>query len=170
MAVKMAQPAIVTTCPGCGLRLPNRGLEPDPRANASGECRELMNELSYYTLAHGDPKFIHQHLVDAYGAQHVRQDKSTIGAAFTLAGLYLAVERGFTGRQVQKMHMLMASRSKQWPRFVPPPDPGEMTVADVLAVAPGPERDEALLAWCKSVWNAWSEQQGRVREMVDRFL
>lgn len=129
-----------------------------------------MNEMSYYTLAHGDPKFIHQHLVDAYGAQHVRQSASTIGAAFTLAGLYLAVERGFTGRQVQKMHMRMARRSKQWPRFDPPANVGLLTVADVLAVAPGPGRDEKLMEWCASVWSAWSAEHGRVREIVDRFL
>jgi Family of unknown function (DUF5946) len=130
-----------------------------------------MNELSYYTLAHPDPAFLHQHLVDAYGAQHVRREsKSTIGAAFALAGLYLAVERGFTGRQVQKMHMLMASKSKQWPRFEPPGEAGPLTVADVLKVEPGAGRDRELMRWCASVWAAWSSEQGRVREMVDRFL
>jgi hypothetical protein len=129
-----------------------------------------MNELSYYTLAHRDPKFIHQHLVDAYGAQHVRPSKSTIGAAFALAGLYLAVERGFTGRQVQKMHMLMGNRSKEWPRFTPPADVGALTVADVLAVEAGPARDQALIAWCGSVWKAWAGDQPRVRAMVDPLL
>ncbi len=129
-----------------------------------------MNELSYYTLAHGDRRFIHQHLVDAYGAQHVRQSKSTIGAAFALAGLYLVVERGFSGRQVQKMHMLMAKKSKEWPRFIPPDDVGPLTVADVLAVEPGPRRDEKLMHWCASVWGTWSSEHGRVREMVGRFL
>jgi hypothetical protein len=130
----------------------------------------MMNDLSYYTLAHGDRRFIHQHLVDAYGAQHVRQSKSTIGAAFALAGLYLAVERGFPGGQVQKMHMLMAKKSKEWPRFIPPDDVGPLTVADVLAVEPGPRRDEKLMEWCASVWGAWSADQGRVREMVDRYI
>ncbi len=72
----------MTTCPGCGLQSPSLGLDPDRAANASGECRRLMNELSCDTLAHGDPKFIHQHLVD-----------------FALASLYLAVDRGFSGRQ-----------------------------------------------------------------------
>ena len=129
-----------------------------------------MNELSYYTLAHGDPAFIHQHVVDAYGAQHARQSASTIGAAFTLAGLYLAVERRFTGRQVQKMHMLMARASKQWPRFDPPDDVGPLTVANVLAVEAGPSRDEAIMRWCGSVWTAWSAVHDRVRAMVDRFL
>ena len=129
-----------------------------------------MNELSYYTLAHRDPRFIHQHLVDAYGAQHVKPSKSTIGAAFALAGLYLAVERGFTGRQVQKMHMLMASRSKVWSRFTPPPDVGSVTVADVLAVPAGPGRDQAMMEWCATVWTAWAVDQQRVRSMVEPFL
>jgi Family of unknown function (DUF5946) len=157
-------------CPGCGLQSPGRGLDPDRKANASGECRDVMNELSYYTLAHGDPRFIHQHLVDAYGTQHVRQSKSTIGAAFGLVGLYLAVERGFTGRQVQKMHMLMAAKSKQWPHFDPPEHVGPLTVADVLAVEPGPDRDEKLMEWSASVWDAWSAQHDRVKEMVGGYL
>ena len=111
-----------------------------------------------------DPK------ANAYGAQHVRQSKSTIGAAFALAGLYLAIERGFSGRQVQKMHMRMARKSKEWPRFIQPQDVGPLTVADVLAVPPGPRRDEKLMDWCASVWGGWSPQHGRVSEMVDRFL
>jgi len=160
---------MLIVCPGCGLQRPSLGLDPDRRANASGECRALMNEMTYYTLAHADPRFIHQHLVDAYGAQHVRQSKSTIGAAFALAGLYLAVERGFTGRQVQKTHMRMARTTTRWPRFDPPDNVGPQTVADVL-VAPGPERDEKLMEWCASVWSAWSSDHGRVREMVGRFL
>lgn len=129
-----------------------------------------MNEMTYYTLAHRDPRFIHQHLVDAYGAQHVRQSQSTIGAAFALAGLYLAVERGFTGRQVQKMHMRMARTSKRWPRFDAPENVGPLTVADVLAVEPGPRRDEKLMEWCGSVWRAWPLEQDRVRAMTGRFL
>ena len=159
-----------SVCPGCGLKLPSLGLDPDPRGNASGECRQLMNELSYYTLAHGNIAFIHQHLVDAYGASHVRVSKSTVGAAFTLAGLYLAVEKNFTGRQVQKMHMLMASKSRDWPRFLPPASMGRVTVADVLKVEPGEERDQELMKWCASVWAAWSSEQERVRQMMARFL
>jgi hypothetical protein len=129
-----------------------------------------MNELSYYTLAHGDAAFIHQHVVDAYAAQHLRESPSTIGAAFALAGLYLAIERRFTGRQVQSMHVLMARTSKQWPRFDPPNDVGQLTVGDVVAVEAGPPRDEAIMRWCASVWTAWSNEHERVRAMVGRFL
>jgi hypothetical protein len=68
------------------------------------------------------------------------------------------------------MHMLMASRSKQWPRFDPPSDLGALTVGDVVAVESGPPRDEAIMRWCGSVWTAWSSEHVRVRAMVDRFL
>ena len=164
-------PSEEIACPGCGLVLPSLGLPPDPRGNGSGECRTLMNEMSYYTLSHGDTRFIHQHLVDAYGAQHVRHpSKSNIGAAFTLAGIHLAVERGFTGRQVQLLHIVMAKRPRQWPAFEPPADMGPMTVADVLAVEPGPARDDALIEWCGRVWGAWAPEQARVRQMVAEFL
>ncbi|MDQ6748954.1 MAG: DUF5946 family protein [Candidatus Dormibacteraeota bacterium] len=161
---------MVIVCDGCGVQRPSLGMPPDPRFNASAECRALMSDLTYYTLAHGDSSFIHQHLVDAYGAQHVRRSKSTVGAAFTLAGLYLALERGFTGRQVQQMHMRMSRTSRTWPAFEPPSDMGLMTVADVLATEAGPGRDEALMRWCRSVWTAWAPGQARVREMVDPFL
>lgn len=161
---------MVSVCPGCGQRRPSLGLEPDRRANASGECRALADELTYYTLVHGDPSFIHQHVVDAYAAQHIRPSASAIGAAFALAGLYLTVERAFTGRRVQTMHVMMASRSKQWPRFEPPSEVGPLTVGDVIAVEPGPSRDEAIMRWCASVWTAWFASHDRVRAMVDRFL
>jgi hypothetical protein len=161
---------VLVSCPGCGLQRSSQELDPDPKLNASGECRALAYELTYYTLGHADPRFIHQHLVDAYGAQHVRASKSNIGAAFTLAGIYLAVERGFTGRQVQQMHIVMARRPRVWPAFEPPADTAAMTVADVLAVDPGRERDEALIKWCGSVWAAWAPEQQRVRQMLEEFL
>ncbi len=59
------------------------------------------NELSYYTLALRDPAFIHQHIVDAFAAQTADEHTRPIKLTFALAGLYLHVEKGFTGRQVQ---------------------------------------------------------------------
>ena len=42
---------MLSVCPGCGLQRPSLGLDPDRKANASGECRAVMNEMTYYTLA-----------------------------------------------------------------------------------------------------------------------
>lgn len=39
------------------------------KMNPANSEQQAYYELSYYTLAHPDPNFIHQHIVDAFGAQ-----------------------------------------------------------------------------------------------------
>lgn len=128
--------------------------------------QEMFNELSYYTLAHPDASFIHQLIVDAYGAQHADERTKPIGIAFALAGLYLHVEWNYSGKQVQKAHMRLARWKKQWPTFPLPPRRGAVTVADVLHASPGAERDEAIERWCASVWEAWSESHSKVADWL----
>ena len=70
--------------------------------NASAECQRLCHELSLYTLSHGDAFFIHQVAVDAYAAQHAGPASKPITVAFALIGLCLLLERGHTGRAVQR--------------------------------------------------------------------
>ena len=153
-------------CPGCGVRLPISEAQPDGRYNASAECLQLYGELTAYTLTRGDVEFIHQLAVDAYGAQHAGETVRPIGIAFALIGLYFACERGYSGRQVQHMHMLLARRSKTWPRFVPPPHVGSVTVLDVVRARPGEERDAMLRRWGLSVWDAWGQEHERVKALV----
>ena len=124
------------------------------------------NELAAYTLTHGDPSFIHQHVVDAFAAQHATERSKPIGVAFALIGLCLHVERGLTGREVQLAHMRLARARRSWPAFPLPVDRGDMTIHDVLAAEAGPARDAAIEAWCVSVWQAWSGSHERVRELL----
>ncbi|MGN6359917.1 MAG: DUF5946 family protein [Thermomicrobiales bacterium] len=158
-----------TTCPGCGLVLPDQGDAPDQRYNASGACRALYTALTVVTLADPGADFIHQLAVDAYASQHVSAAARPIGTAFALVGLYLAFERGFTGRQVQRAHTLMAQRRRDWPRFTPPVSPMWLTVWDVLA-APDEQRRAALRAWGESVWAAWREQHGAIAALATATL
>jgi len=153
-------------CPGCGVRLPLSAAHPDGRYNASAECWQLYGELCAYTLARGNIEFIHQLAVDAYGAQHAGEHGRPIGVAFALIGLYFACERSYSGRQVQHMHMLLARRSKTWPRFTPPPYAGSVTVLDVVQARPGEERDAMLRRWGQSVWDAWGQEHERVKALV----
>jgi small-conductance mechanosensitive channel len=138
-----------------------------PRLKAD---QEQFDELCFYTLAQPDARFIHQHVVDAFAAQHADQITKPITVAFALIGLYLHVERGFSGRQVQLAHMQLANSRKQWPRFALPPTTGEMTVADVLAVPPGLERDQAIDRWSACVWLAWSASHKQVESLVRAAL
>jgi hypothetical protein len=132
--------------------------------------QEVYNELSYYTLAHPDPAFLHQNIVDAYAAQHADQSTKPIVIVFGLIGLYLHIERGFTGKQVQRAHMRLVKRRKKWPQFVPPKDRGAIGVFAVLAASPGKERDEMIRNWCVSVWEAWKASHDQIRHLVKQEL
>ncbi len=121
--------------------------------------QELFDELSFYTLAHGDPSFIHENSADAFRAQHVDETTKPMAVVFALMGLYLYLEKNFTGRQVQLAHMRMASRRKLWPHLPRPVEQASLTVADVLAAEPGPHRDAEIRRWCAAVWEIWHESR-----------
>jgi hypothetical protein len=119
--------------------------------------------LSYYTLAHPDTiYFIHQHAVDAYTAQHADQHTKPISITFALVGLYLFIEKNYTGRQVQQAHMRMTNNKRAWPAFNLPEERGTISVADVMNALPGEPRDLMIKKWCASVWNAYSDSRETV--------
>lgn len=130
---------------------------------------EQYNELSFYTLSHQDISFIHQHIVDAYGAQTADENTKAIRIIFSLVGLYLYVEKNFTGRQVQQFHMEMAKSKKQWPKIDLPAKRGEINVSDVLAVSPGAERDKMIRKWCETVWDAYKDSRDVIANLVEQF-
>lgn len=132
--------------------------------------QQLFNELSFYTLSHPYPVFIHQHVVDAYGAQTALTGTKKIRLIFSLAGLYLYLEKGYSGREVQLFHMRMAKRKKTWPHIEIPQERGSIFVADVLKASPGEERDLMIRKWCESVWCTYSSEKNRVEELVRSYL
>lgn len=132
--------------------------------------QDALAELSGYTLTHGDPAFVHQHVVDAWAAQTATEQSKPIGVFFALAGLYLHLEEGQTGRQVQRVHILLANRRKQWPRFALPAERGKIRVTDVMAEPPGAKRDAAIERWCQSVWEAYSGSRDEVRRLLKQVL
>lgn len=129
---------------------------------------QAHQELQAYTLGHGDPAFIHQHVVDAWAAQHADERTKPIGLTFALVGLYLHIEKGLSGRQVQRVHMELARRNRDWPSFPLPGERGDVTVTDVMAAPAGPERDRAIDAWCASVWDAFEESHRAVGELLEQ--
>jgi len=89
------------------------------------------------------------------------ENTKPIKITFALIGLYLHVEKQFTGKQVQQVHMALARRKHPWPSFALPADRGKISVADVLAAG---DRDNTIHAWCSSVWDAY---QGSRQQVID---
>jgi hypothetical protein len=130
--------------------------------------QDLYNQLAYYTLSHPNPLFIHQHIVDAYTAQSADEFTKPIAITFALVGLYLYIEKNFTGRQVQQMHLRLANRRKHWLKLTSPAERGSVTASEVLAAPPGPERDQKIRSWCMAVWQAWETSQPQIRNLLKR--
>jgi uncharacterized protein DUF5946 len=128
--------------------------------------RDAFHELTLYTLAHRDPAFIHQHVVDAFTAQTADTRTKPIALTFALVGLYLHVERGYTGKNVQRVHVLLARRQRKWPSFNLPAARGEITVDQVLAAHAGASRDALIDAWCNSVWAAYNEARDAIISLL----
>jgi hypothetical protein len=161
---------LTTICPGCGLHLPAGNGDLPKHCNASPECLQVYGDLLCYTVGKQDEEFIHQHAVDAYAAQHAGGPTRNITVAFGLIGLYLALEKGYTGKEVQRAHMQIAKRRKEWPRLEPPLQPAGITVMDVLKFEDGPAKDAMIHEWMTAVWESWTDRQEWVRETTDSLL
>jgi hypothetical protein len=132
--------------------------------------QELFDELCFYTLAHGDPAFIHENSADAWRAQHVDEETKPMTVIFAVMGLYLYLEKGFTGKQVQLAHMRMARRRREWPQLPLPGRSAALTVEDVVAAEPGPARDAMIHKWCAAVWETWQESRPQIMELAKTEL
>ncbi len=131
---------------------------------------QKYHELAYYTLARRDPSFIHQHIVDVYTAQRADESTKPFAITFALVGLYLYVEKNYSGKAVQKAHTELAKKRKRWPSFSLPEQRGEFTVSNVVNELPGEKRDEAIKKWCVSVWEAYEESHQEIVNLVKQEL
>ena len=132
--------------------------------------QDLYDQLALYTLELRDPAFIHQHIVDAFAVQHADADSKPIVIVFGLIGLYLYLEKGFTGRQVQRAHMRLARHRRTW---VAPPIPqarAAIGVADVLGAPPGPARHATIRRWCEAVWQEWQHSRPQIVALAQAEL
>jgi hypothetical protein len=125
------------------------------------------HEVYAYTM--GRPGFVLQHVVDAFAVQTANEASKPIGVVFGLVGLYLRVEKQFSGRQVQRVHMELGRRKREWPTVYLPEDRGAITVVDVLAASAGSERDSAIDDWCRSVWTAFRSNRQTIIALLREY-
>jgi hypothetical protein len=130
---------------------------------------EAYDELYVYSMSRG-ATFVLQHVVDAHAAQTATADDKPIRIVFALIGLYLHVERGLTGRQVQLAHIQLGKTKRPWPAIPLPDRRGNMTARDVLATPEGDERDRAIDEWCRSVWSAFAASRETIAGLVRENL
>lgn len=125
------------------------------------------HELYTYAMTRGRERFLVQHVADAQTAQTATAATKPIGLVFALVGLYLHVERGASGLEVQRVHMQMAKHKRAWPTLPLPLERGALTAVDVLAAPAGEARDAAIDAWCAEVWRAFAAVRAAIVALAD---
>ncbi|WP_248736982.1 DUF5946 family protein [Neobacillus rhizosphaerae] len=162
---------MIVECPGCGLHLENQHITLSGSYNASDECYQKFSELSSYTIGKQDIYFIHQHAIDTYAAQHSGNNMKNITTAFSLIGLFYAIEHGFNGRQVQRVHTLLSYQKYKWEALQPPDKSAySLTVYDVLKERQGESRDKILQRWMYDVWECWGHRHDWVKDICYKLL
>ena len=139
-------------------------------ATETNPDQALFDELSFYTLAQPRSEFIHQLAIDTFTAQHAIEASKPIAVVFAVLGLYLHAERGFTGLQIQQVHMRLAPLRLPWPALRLPARHADVTVADVLALAPGAERDAMIRRWCVAEWEVWTSSRAAIAHLLKKHL
>lgn len=136
------------------------------------ELTAAFHQLSFYTLAQAqhDPRFIHQHIVDAHAAQTATEETKPVTLIFALAGLYLFLEKNYTGKEVQQFHQHMAEHKRPWPKIDLPAFRGSISALDVVLAPEGEKRDDAIREWCETVWNAYRESHETIATLVQYYL
>ena len=164
-----------TLCPGCGLSLPASGLSWDRKLFASPECWQVYGEVAGFELAH--PELVgrfHQLTVDAYGAQHGGIDGRGIRIAYSLVGLHLTLDRGWTGLEVRRAHQAMGRPQPSWPAFLRPADVWTLTVLDVAlaGVRTGAVGGHAAAVerWAAAVWAGWAPRHVEIAALAGRVV
>lgn len=129
----------------------------------------LFEELSFYTLSHSNSDyFIHQLIVDAYTAQTANKNTKKIGLVFSLVGLYLLIEKNYTGKEIQQAHTLLSNHKEFLPEVKLPNNRGNITVSQVLESELN--RDEMIKKWCASVWKAYELSKEEIKRYCDMYL
>ncbi len=130
---------------------------------------KLFEELSFYTLSHSDSDyFIHQLIVDAFTAQTADKDSKKISLVFSLIGLYLLIEKKYTGKQIQQAHIALSNFKNYIPEIKLPENRGEFTISDVLNNELN--RDEMIKKWCFSVWYAYKSSKEEIKRFCEIYL
>ena len=130
---------------------------------------KLFEELSFYTLSHSDSDyFIHQLIVDAFTAQTADKDTKKISLFFSLVGLYLLIEKDYTGKQIQQAHTVLSNYKDYIPEIKLPENRGEITISEVLKSELN--RDEMIKKWCSSVWKEYESSKEEIKLFCEIYL
>ncbi len=157
-------------CCGCGGLFAGSDGPTHRYMESSPGCWAAYGEV--LAREYGDPSYLHVHRlgVDAYAVQHPGQPspQSIQSVGVHLIRLYLFLERGLTPANANDAMLAAAKWKREFVWLDPPPSRGAVTVADVHAATTPAAHADAVRAWARSAWEAWTPHHAMVRAWAAR--
>jgi hypothetical protein len=155
-----------TTCPGCGVRLPDTGGAPSLHLGCSLACGRLFDTV--LTREYSDPDYflVHGLTVSSWRLQH--PEGSARSLAVHLAQLCLHAD-GASPRRVAEAIQQVSERFRTpsgAAGLAPPASRGTITIADVAAATNAAEHGDRVHAWADTTWAAWRAHHAAVRSWL----
>jgi len=138
--------------------------------NKTLKNQKEYDQLSTYTQSHKSPSFIHQHIVDAFYAQTANEETKNISLIFSLVGLYLYIEKNYTGLAIQKAHMNLAKARKNWPKLDLPNFRGKITGKDISLAKTIEEYNKLVNKWAIEVYKTWEKYHKLISNISRDFI
>jgi len=161
-------------CQGCGALLARTTWALDRDLHASPECWHAYGQVTTFATQYPELVALHQVTLDTYGAQHPGSPTAPIFVAYSLAGLYLALDVKLDPPAVRTVHQRMGKPQPWWPDFSTPPARSALTIADVLREGAGAGsvtgHAAAVQRWSGDVWRSWAPRHDDVAGLLDRLF
>lgn len=167
----LRMPGDRTPCPGCGARFPASDGPTHRYMESSPGCWAAYGQVLAREYENAAAMSVHQLTVDAYAVQHpgVPGPQAIQSVGIHLATLHLFIDEGVPLIHGSTLHKRGAALSDGFHWLTPPADWGQVTVADVVAVASVPDHREMVWKWARSAWAAWAEHHETVRGWAARI-
>jgi Family of unknown function (DUF5946) len=166
----MSEPPI-SSCPGCGLELPEYDGPTHLYLGASAACWNLYGQLLADEYGRFKLPPEHKLTVDAYAVQHPGDDqrRARQSVAAHLIRICLMLERGRDAGFATRLMSRATNGAFQFPWFAMPTPLGTLTVAEMLGSETLDEHKRRTRAWAGDLWLAYAEHQPLVRAWCDRL-
>jgi hypothetical protein len=144
------------SCPECGMRV----------ASGQPNCAALRDALLARDFEQPVHYWKHHRLaVDAYCVQHSPYVKSFKSLAAHLCGLCVAFEQNNDAKKLMQLQHWL-STNPNFPKPKLPSFRGSLTIADVSGINDPVSYGDAVEAWARSAWEAYSQLQPIAREWL----
>jgi hypothetical protein len=155
----------LVACPDCRALVPDVDGSTHAYLGGSAGCWAVWGELQargYVDLA---AAAVMPLAVDAYAAQHpgLEGRRQAQSVWVHLVSLCAILEQGLSPADGIRLKHEMLRDHPVFSWLQPPADPGSITVLDATA-ADAEELGAVVRRWATSVWEAWAEQHGAIRE------